>query len=350
MFRIILINALVFLGIFSIVETWYRATYFFDTCWDKTCNYEAFHVKNFTARRNIGISQPDPVLGHKPNPGAYVLEGWKWRDSIVTIKEDTSRSNGNNDVIETKTRVLAVGDSFTYGAQVSDAGTWPSALERRLRSKVVNGGVGGYGFGQAFLRAGAFMETQSFDLLIVSVMLPSDTSRDRYMMRNSRPKPAWIEENGEIVISGPDRHGELIEAALKQQVHLPDFTGYSYFLAEINRSMFKYRGVYNIVHPKAASAGDIACRIVRDLSDLELPKVILLQYTPPHIDGDRPAIAGRLENCARNRGIPVIDSYPTLKAIENFRDLYFGHLTPQGNEVIAELLDGELRRMFPKLF
>ncbi len=51
------------------------------------------------------------------------------------------------------TRLAAFGDSFTFGDEVNDAGTWERLLEKLdARLEVLNYGVSGYDPGQAFLR------------------------------------------------------------------------------------------------------------------------------------------------------------------------------------------------------
>ena len=48
--------------------------------------------------------------------------------------------------------VSLFGDSFTYGAEVGDDAAWGNVLAQRLGCRVANYGVGGYGTDQAFLR------------------------------------------------------------------------------------------------------------------------------------------------------------------------------------------------------
>src|SRR6185436_19517966 len=73
-----------------------------------------------------------------------------------------------------ETRVLALGDSFTYGHGVQDDEAYPAVLERELRGsvpgvRVLNAGVPGYSTDQSytyFLRDGAALAP---DLLLVGV-------------------------------------------------------------------------------------------------------------------------------------------------------------------------------------
>jgi len=49
------------------------------------------------------------------------------------------------------TRILAVGDSFTYGLGVEDSATFSAVLARNTGTEVINAGVNAYGADQAFL-------------------------------------------------------------------------------------------------------------------------------------------------------------------------------------------------------
>jgi hypothetical protein len=61
--------------------------------------------------------------------------------TTITILEDGIRSNGRGEVRDATEPILAVGDSFTFGAQVSDWETWPAQLEKLTGGRVINGGV-----------------------------------------------------------------------------------------------------------------------------------------------------------------------------------------------------------------
>jgi hypothetical protein len=62
-------------------------------------------------------------------------------NSRLTVLEDSTRSNGKTGPLLPDCKIVAVGDSFTFGDEVSDGRSWPAHLERNLRCRVVNGGV-----------------------------------------------------------------------------------------------------------------------------------------------------------------------------------------------------------------
>ena len=97
----------------------------------------------------------DSDLGWRPRPGASSLDG------KVNIDESGMRQNTNPapppEDTATALRIVTIGDSFTFGDEVSDAETWPAQLERILRAdgvpaRVFNLGTNAYGIDQALLR------------------------------------------------------------------------------------------------------------------------------------------------------------------------------------------------------
>ena len=90
--------------------------------------------RNLLTRAYPGIL--DPELGWVPKP---LTTGHKnaW-GTKVTISKEGVRLNGANEYGKDLPLILAVGDSFTFGDQVSDEDTWPSYLEKYSKSKVIN--------------------------------------------------------------------------------------------------------------------------------------------------------------------------------------------------------------------
>jgi hypothetical protein len=87
----------------------------------------------------------DPLLGWIPRPGTSGQDNiW---GTEVTILEDGIRANGHSTIGWDHPNggvILAVGDSFTFGDEVSDSESWPAWLERHSGRAVVNGGVFGW--------------------------------------------------------------------------------------------------------------------------------------------------------------------------------------------------------------
>src|SRR5206468_4732249 len=100
-----------------------------------------------------------PVLGYALRPG--VVEQWTrqhWSNRIE-VNADGFRDDPLDQARAASLRVVAVGDSFTFGIGVEHGEAWPEVLERDLAQRtgrttaVVNAGVAGYSARQMRLSA-----------------------------------------------------------------------------------------------------------------------------------------------------------------------------------------------------
>ena len=103
----------------------------------------------FPAAQETPVIAEHATLGYTLRPGAvghYSAGGYR---APIQMNEDALRDAPLAQAIQTDSRLLAVGDSFTMGLGVDAADTWPEQLERMLnhrksRAAVVNAGVPGY--------------------------------------------------------------------------------------------------------------------------------------------------------------------------------------------------------------
>jgi lysophospholipase L1-like esterase len=98
-------------------------------------------------------------------------------------------------------RVVALGDSFTFGEDVADEEAWPRILERQLPdTEVLNLGVHGYGHDQMLLllrRQGIALRPDTVLLGFVGL----DLSRNRLDFRDAA-KPRFGLRDGRLVLEG----------------------------------------------------------------------------------------------------------------------------------------------------
>ncbi|CAB1075344.1 hypothetical protein JY97_00980 [Alkalispirochaeta odontotermitis] len=92
----------------------------------------------------------DPELGwvRKPNTGG-TKKGSSASGITYIINGEGARKNPGFEHLSPV--LLAVGDSYTFGRQVSDNQTWPHFVSRELNVNTLNFGVGNYGLDQALL-------------------------------------------------------------------------------------------------------------------------------------------------------------------------------------------------------
>src|SRR5436190_12317986 len=134
----------------------------------------------------------DALLGwrHKANcddPTSNITGDYGVRMNSAKIKPLPTRA------------ILAVGDSFTAGADVAEHESYVAQLEAMLDYPVINGGVGGYGTDQMILAAERFIPLLHPAMIVVGV-LDDDIDRAGHRTFSGASKP-WFElrPDGELV-------------------------------------------------------------------------------------------------------------------------------------------------------
>jgi len=158
---------------------------------------ESLRWENFLARELSLRHAAYPVafdrrLGWVPEPGRNDRENL-WHTQ-VTIDDQGLRTNGPASLPRTAPLVLALGDSFTFGDEVSDDESWPAALEREIQRSVVNAGVFAYGVDQAVLRGETLMPSYR-PAVIVYGLFGDDSARCELSIRKGIGKP-WFRLDG----------------------------------------------------------------------------------------------------------------------------------------------------------
>ena len=153
-----------------------------------------------------GITHPDQhawveTLGGEDGPGNGRFDaelGWTWKPSSTSPEGVTINALGARGPREYarerpsgRTRILAFGDSFTFGDGIRDSATFPRIFESRRREfEVLNFGVSGYGTDQAFLRYRSVGRDLGADVVCIGIMLEN-------IGRNvNRFRPLWNTRTG----------------------------------------------------------------------------------------------------------------------------------------------------------
>ena len=287
----------------------------------------------------------DQTVGYSPADGTYVIREPGWKGTKITIRQGL-RVNPNFVPKSAGGAILAVGGSLVFGDEVSDEETWPAILERRLNRRVFNGGVSGYGPALAVLRAKQLLKTQSYSLVILSVLI-TDLPRDRYVNLSCSYRPAIIREGGRIRPTTVEESGRTVsENFACAHPWIPELFFWSYIAKGF---FFKlgYDGCCtNIIHPKAATPDEVLEFAIEQVAALPVNKIILIQYPrfryPPYsfegvgFDGAR-----KIRDAASRHGVGVIDTYNA------FKDTPLLEILKSGNEVVSDLIAPEIAAIAP---
>src|SRR5262249_17076853 len=215
--RITTVNVLILFALLAFGELVLRSAWTLKSCFKLNCDLRPIttlkvHDLQIFYSKDIGFYRFDDRLGYVPREGfnAVVNEpGWGWTDVKLTITSEGFRLN-NLGTASNVTDVLVVGDSFTFGVQVSNNETWPACLERKLSRGVDNGGVCGEGAAQSLLRALLKLDKKNYSYLVFSVLVGVDFARDRLSYRYGLLSPAVVQTNNGIewsALSDPNRSG-----------------------------------------------------------------------------------------------------------------------------------------------
>jgi len=372
--KIVVVNLLVFLFLLIVVEILLRSVWTVRSCIRSECDFSqiaGLKVQNIERGTDIGLTRYDELLGYVPREGfSATMNAFPWHGGKLTIRKDGFRSNGYEPP-PLPAEVLVVGDSFTFGDQVSDNETWPACLERKLGRGVDNGGMTGYGTAQALRRASLKLAEKSYTTLVVSTLvgpLDWDFGRDRLSYRQGWPKPAVIHTKNGIgwsAASDPNKPGTHFNPLYNEGYH--EALNFVYERSEILRLIldrfFPDSNIVGdrltIVHANAVDENEIVDWTLRKFSKLEVKnKILLLQYERQGLDTTEVAERRKLIlGIANELSLKVIDTYDVLRNAKEKRpqlcnvcrnpsplmdELWYldnsYHHTPLGNELVCSYL------------
>src|SRR5262249_14017384 len=246
--------------------------------------------------------------------------------------------------------VLVVGDSFTFGVQVSNNETWPACLERKLSRGVDNGGGLGYGAAQSLLRASLKLDKKNYSYLVFSVLVGVDFARDRLSYRYGLLSPAVVQTNNGIewsALSDPNRSGTHYNPSKLNRLIAYLYERSMLVAAVVKRTMpqIDFSGDrLDLEHPNAADGDAIIQWTLEKFSRLKIDeKILLLQYFENLADSKVLKEREKILRIAKGLSLKIIDTIDVLTRYDP-QKLWMpggrlgGHHTSYGNEVVCEYL------------
>jgi hypothetical protein len=283
-------------------------------------------------------------LGWIPKQGQ--MEGWG-QGETVTILAQGVRSNGRGEVWDgTGDPILAVGDSFTFGDQVTDSETWPAQLEKLSGNRVVNAGVDGYGVDQIFLRARGLLSRYRFSTVIFS-FIPDDIRRSQMSVMFATAKPYFDFKEGRLTLENapvppppaPEQesevligleHSRLAHAVMKRLY--PEWWLRAQPAVQVQDQETGIR---------------VACALLNELGGLTQSRgirfIVLAQYQKSQTPSETMAAESVL-SCLSNPAVRVVDLIPASSEMQDrdparYRRLYNPdpgvHMSSEGNRFVA---------------
>lgn len=131
-----------------------------------------------------GLYTSDQQLGYKILPNADGHFIWSYGDSVsISTDERSFRVNrAKSDRNGTTKRMLFLGDSFTFGEELSVDSTYPFLLGKALEGKVLNASVSGYGYAQMLSLGEKYINELDPEVVFVQISpWLADRATSRYM-------------------------------------------------------------------------------------------------------------------------------------------------------------------------
>jgi hypothetical protein len=302
---------------------------------------------------NFRFPQPNKFVGYH----TYDAElGWVpkqqqiniWGETVTTL-EGGVRSNGRGEVWDgSGDPTLAVGDSYTFGDQVSDSETWPAQLEKLSGKRVINGGVDGYGVDQIFLRARRLLSRYRFSTVIFS-FIPDDIRRSQMSVMFATAKPYFDFKDGQLTLENvpvpppsflPQKESALLIAA-----------EHSRLVHTVMKRLFPewwLRGASETQVQDQENGIKVACALLHKLEGLTKSRGAELIVLAQHWELEPASETMEAESalsCISDPATRVLDLEPALSELKaedpsRYHRLYnpFLHMSAEGNQFVAREL------------
>jgi hypothetical protein len=141
----------------------------------------------------------DPSKGWRPKPDLKDVRVFD--NKILNTNSKGLRGKKNFPYTKNKQRILVLGDSFTFGDEVSDDETYCYYLQQMLpHTEIINMGVHGYGHDQMLILLREQGVKYQPDIVILG-FLPLDMSRNLLEFRDFA-KPRFVLKRGELQLTG----------------------------------------------------------------------------------------------------------------------------------------------------
>ncbi|HEV2189263.1 MAG TPA: hypothetical protein VGR70_18785 [Stellaceae bacterium] len=256
--------------------------------------------------------------------------------------------------------VLASGDSFTFGSDVSDAESWPADLEAMTGTPVVNAAVPGWGTDQIVMRAEDMIDIARPQTMIVD-FLWYDIGRTEQEINFGAHKPYYTIEDNELVLHNvpvPPFEGRVHELG-----PVRGMLGYSYavYWAAGRLGFDRWLGSVNTQVKRATPGGTgqrITCLLLKRLKQRTdqrgIRLIVVMQYGVGDFVRAQPKPAMDVISCAADMGAEVVDTWASIAEIYArdqalFRSLYivqqsgWSHMSADGNRLIATMIADQLQ-------
>jgi hypothetical protein len=295
----------------------------------------------------VGLVVFNEELGWVNNPGA---SGYGQFHEYLSFDSQGFRNNDNKVKVKDKPVILAMGDSFTMGAEVGNAETWPARLEFKSGVRVLNGGVSGYGLDQMLTRTKSILQKRNVDVVIVAFFV-EDIYRVGEKKQYVLMKPYYSLENHELIL-----HKVKAEDYPRPDCFKKIF-GYSYAVHLIMSKLFgdywSKSSIDSVEYADIDEAG-VNYKIIDEFAGMAKSgkaKYIVFAILPgdfKDVSLTHHPLTDYISNTGRiNNRVLLMDLQSKMRGNPSFFNDrakgYHGHFSIQGNEFVSQEIESFLQ-------
>lgn len=251
--------------------------------------------------------------------------------------------------------VLAVGDSYAHGDEVSDSETWVALLQPLIARRTINAGVSGYGLDQIVLRAEHAVPDIKPAALVL-VFIAEDLRRSEMQRVWGAEKPYFELADGALTLRNvPVPPSPPPAATLDVWQRL---FGWSVLVDTILRHkgwQYEWSIDHDRVLPRGAGEA-MACALLKRVAGLGVPTLVVAEYDPwvwknADYAREQRRLSAVVLDCARAAGLGALDLFSVIdEAVK--RDGYAAvfrssHPGPLGHRIAAERIASALQSYMP---
>lgn len=271
----------------------------------------------------------------------------------------------SREVPDGRTRVVCLGDSFTFGFRVGDGDSWPARLEQVCpRVEAPNMGQSGYGIDQDYLwylRDGVALDHQ----VLVLAFIDHDLDRVRHADLLGYGKPVLRVVDGALAVHNvPVPRASYLSPVLTQNLQALGYLRTVELAQKISGRWFPrppQAERWPLDDEQTGALDEAIILALRDVAAKRGTALVLVHL--PHLELSQPSVLAPLSGWARAlldrlaaSGIPVIDLSSDFAALPDAerRKLFqertlehgaAGHYSPAGNEFVARAVASALTRL-----
>ena len=254
-------------------------------------------------------------------------------------------------------RILAVGDSFTFGNDVGEHENFSYLLSKQIpRVEVLNMGVPGYGIDQAYLKYRSFGRSYRPDVVLFGVYV-SDYERSSVTF-TSYAKPKFTVADGRLMLTNqpvPTARESLkrIDASLAEKVYI-----FELLKNAVRKIKYGSKAKQKFFAENSALITQIFSELKSSLSDRQTLLIVHIPKGESFIKEEpfREEVSNSLIAIYEKLRIPYIDLRRAFMtddiAPTSVVKTYYvedssgsvGHLSPRGHAKVAELIVEVLKR------